>query len=246
MSRGEQDAWKTSASRCVRVPGRVLVCALALALSSCSNDPYPPETGDEKVLYSSFVEAPRTLDPATAYTTNAHAITGAVYDTLLTYHFLKRPLELIPSLAVALPEVEALPGGRTLYRFELRRDLLFAEDDCFELSSPGRRTREILAADVAFQLMRIADPKVGSPVIEPFSNIQGFQAFGERLVARREADPVFAAERIDRQYAGVGRIEGLRIPESHVLEIVLDRAYPQIKYWFAMEFSTPVPWEAIA
>jgi len=42
-------------------------------------------------LYSTFSEAPKTLDPAVAYTTASHVITGNVYDTLLEYHFLKRP-----------------------------------------------------------------------------------------------------------------------------------------------------------
>jgi len=228
---------------------RLLLAAVVFwmfTLPGCSNDPYPPEQAGEKILYSSFIDAPRTLDPATAYTTRSHAITGVVYDTLLKYHFLKRPLELMPGLALALPEVESLGDGRMLYRFELRKDMLFADDDCFERSVPGRRTREIVAADIAFQLMRIADPKVGSPVVEPFSNIEGFQAFGKRLAARRESDEAFAALPADAQYAGVGGVAGLVIPTSHVLEVILDQPYPQIKYWFAMEFSTPVPWEAIA
>lgn len=239
----------TRALACGQIASAVALMLLApglLLVAGCSNDPYPPEPGGTKTLYSSFVDAPRTLDPATAYTTRSHAVTGVVYDTLLKYHFLKRPLELMPGLAVALPTVETLPDGRMRYRFELRRELIFADDACFELSTPGARTREILASDVAFQLMRIADPKVGSPVLEPFSNIDGFQAFGARLVERREADPEFAALRIDRQYAAVGGISGLRTPSSHVLEVTLHKAYPQIKYWFAMEFSTPVPWEAVA
>ena len=224
----------------------VVVLLWDVVLLGCSNDPYPPEEAGEKVLYNSFIDAPRTLDPATAYSVRSHAITGAVYDTLLNYHFLKRPLELIPGLAVALPVVESLGDGRTRYRFELRKDMVFQDDDCFELSGSGTRTREIVAADVAFQLMRIADPKVGSPVVEPFSNIMDFQAFGKRLAARRESDAGFAARPVHEQYAEVGGIEGLVTPTSHVLEVILDKAYPQIKYWFAMEFSTPVPWEAIA
>ncbi len=229
-----------------RLPGLALACLLAVAwLSGCSNDPYPPTREGEKVLYSSFVDAPRTLDPAKAYNTRAHAITGAVYDTLLEYHFLKRPLELVPGLAVALPEKTELPDGRVRYRFELRRDLLFADDVCFELDGPGQRTREVVAADVAFQLARIADPEVGSPVIEPFSNIDGFQAFGRALTARREADPGFAARPVVEQYAELGGIRGLQTPSSHVLDVILHRPYPQIRYWFAMEFSTPVPWEAV-
>ena len=222
-----------------------LVFAL-LGLSGCSNDPYPPEKEGEKVLYSSFVDAPRTLDPATAYNTRAHAITGAVYDTLLKYHFLKRPLELIPGLVIALPEQTELPDGRVRYRFELREDLLYANDECFELGGAGRRTREVVAQDVAFQLSRIADAEVGSPVIEPFSNILGFQEFSRALTARREAEPEFIERPIQEQYAAIGGIAGIETPQRLVLEITLHRPYPQIKYWFAMEFATPVPWEAVA
>ena len=254
MARDQVGVWLNgvAGARSTRRPAVGLLDGLVAAiflmivsLVSCSNDPYPPAKEGEKVLYSSFVDAPRTLDPATAYNTRAHAITGAVYDTLLKYHFLKRPLELIPGLVVALPERTELADGRVRYRFELRQDLLYANDECFELSEPGGRTREVVATDVAFQLSRIADGEVGSPVIEPFSNIQGFQAFSRDLKARREADPHFNQKPIQEQYAAVGQIAGIETPSRYVLLITLHRAYPQIKYWFAMEFATPVPWEAV-
>lgn len=221
------------------------VLAGVLVGTGCSNDPHPPEPEGVKTLYSSFVDAPRSLDPAVAYDTRSHAVTGVVYETLLEYHYLKRPLELIPGLAVALPEVTDLGEGRTRYRFRLREGVLFAEDDCFALGEPGRRTREVVAADVAFQLMRLADPAVGSPVVEPFSNIEGFADFGRALAERREAEPAFEARPAHEQYAAIGGIAGVETPSSHVLDVVLDQAYPQIRYWFAMVFSSPVPWEAI-
>jgi len=229
-----------------RVLARVLAAAIGVAFCACSNDPYPPADEEAKVLYGSFVDAPKKLDPATSYSQSEHIITGAIFDTLLEYHFLKRPLELIPGIAARLPEITDLGGGRSRIRFELRPELLYHDDPCFELSAPGRRTREITTADVAFQIARIADPKVGSPVIEPFSNIEDLQAFGARLVARREADPAFAALPAHEQYAQVGPIAGVRTPTPRTLEITLARAYPQILYWFAMEFTSPVPWEAIA
>jgi oligopeptide transport system substrate-binding protein len=222
------------------------VALFGVVLGACSNDPHPPASPGKKVLYDSFVDAPKSLDPATAYSAREHAITGAVYDTLLKYHFLARPLELIPGLATQMPEVVDLGDGRSRFRFSLRPDLLFHDDPCFELAGPGLRTRTITTADIAFELARVADPKVGSPVVEPFSNIEGFQAFGERLIARREADPAFAALPVHEQYAAAGPIEGIRTPTPTLLEITLARPYPQILYWFAMEFSAPVPWEAIA
>ena len=224
----------------------MLFGALVAVAGACSNDPYPSADAQEKVLYGSFVEPPKKLDPATSYSANEHIYTGAIYATLLEYHFLKRPLELIPSLATSLPEVVDLANGRTRYRFELRPDLLFHEDACFELASDGRRTRLITMADIAFQLMRIADPKVSSPVTDPFSHIEGFQDFTKRLAERRAADVAFAAQPVHEQYAEVGPIAGVATPSSHVLEITLATPYPQILYWFAMQFTTPVPWEAIA
>ena len=85
---------------------------------------------------------------------------------------------------VILSEPRELPGGRVAYRFRLRPDLLFAEDPAFALSG-NEGTREVVAADVAFELMRIADPAVTSPIFETLVKIEGFRAFSERLGALR-------------------------------------------------------------
>ncbi len=217
----------------------------ALALLACNNHPYPPTEGDEKVLYSSFREAPRSLDPAVAYDTGAHAITGSVYDTLLEYHYLKRPYELIPGLATNLPSQRPGDPGYTVYRFDLRPGMMYENDPAFALDEPGRTTREIVAADVAFELCRLADPAVNSPVVEPFSNIQGFQDFGQALTQHRE-DPAFADLPVQDQYASLGGISGVRSVGDHGLEVAVRSDYPQIQYWFAMPFTSPVPWEAVA
>ena len=217
----------------------------AAALATCTNNPYPDEDASKKVVYNTFVEAPKTLDPAVAYTTSAHAITGNIYDTLLEYHFLKRPYTLIPGIATEVPEPEPRTDGRVAYPFTLRPDLLYQDDPAFERGGKGRRTRGIVAADVAFELMRIADPAVNSPVIEPFSNLVGFREFSERLTERRKNEPGFAELPVPVQYERVGPIEGVRVLGPLELEILLANPYPQILYWFAMPFTTPVPWEAI-
>ncbi|MBW2446639.1 MAG: peptide ABC transporter substrate-binding protein, partial [Deltaproteobacteria bacterium] len=218
--------------------------ALALGAGGCNNSPYPDADSDVKVLYTVTPEPPRTLDPAEAYSTVDHAITGPVYETLLEYHFLKRPYQLIPGIAAAVPEPRPLPDGRVAYRFELRDDLLFQDDACFSAFGGTEPTRPIRAADVAFELMRLADPGVNSPVINTFWKIVGMREFSAALKERRE-DEAFAALRIDRQYEQVGPIPGLRVLSDTEFEIVLVEPYPQILYWFAMEFTTPVPWEAV-
>ena len=226
------------------VTARVALVVAAL-LVGCTNDPYPEEHEARKILYFPYETPTKTLDPAVAYTTVDHAVTGPVYDTLLEYHYLARPYRLIPGLAHDVPELETR-GDRSVYRFRLREGLVFHPDPCFSPTGEPAATREIEAADVAFQLMRVADPAVNSPVTSNFTRIEGFAEFGARLVARRETDAAFAARPVHEQYAAVGGIPGVRVPARHQLELVLTDRHPQLLYWFAMEFTTPVPWEAIA
>jgi oligopeptide transport system substrate-binding protein len=227
--------------------GRTLAGVVALvtlaASSGCTNNPYPESDSSKKVLYSVFDDPPKTLDPAVAYTTAEHEVTGAVFDTLVEYHYLKRPYELIPALATQVPQGEELPGGKVRYAFELRPDLLYQEDPCFELS--GKRTRAITAADFEFELKRIADPNVNSPVAEPFANIDGLLAFGKALSARRKADAAFAELPAHRQYEQIGKVQGLVVEGDSKLSIILEKPYPQILYWLAMPFAAPLPWEAV-
>ena len=228
--------------------GMALLAALGacMAATGCTNNPYPHADRDQKVLYSAFHEAPKTLDPAVAYTTAEHVITGNVYDTLLEYHYLARPYRLIPGLAVSVPKGQDLPDGKQTYRFQLRPGVLFHADPCFPPDAAGRRTREVTAADLAFALARIADPAVNSPVIGSFAQIEGFADFSKHLVELRRSDKAFAALPVHAQYAKAGGIAGVLVHGSHELEIVLSQANAQILYWFAMPFTTPVAWEAVA
>jgi len=222
-----------------------ILAAAGLALASCSNNPYPDADDSVKVRYRALAGPPKNLDPAVTYNVADHKITANVYETLLEYHYLKRPYQLLPALAEAVPEPETLADGRVRYRFRLRPGMRFQSDPCFDAAGQQSATREIVAADVAFELMRIGDPEVVSPVVAFFEKIDGFSEFSERLTALREADPAFGEMRIDRQYAAADGVSGIAVRGDHELEIALHEPYPQILYWFAMPFTAPVPWEAI-
>jgi ABC-type transport system substrate-binding protein len=230
----------------VRFTGLVGLCLLLLLGVGCTNDPYPAADRAKKVLYTYFPEAPKTLDPAVAYANTDHVVTGSVFDTLLEYHYTRRPLELIPGLATAVPKVEALPNGHHSYRFRLREGVLFHADPCFALSQKGRDTRELVAADMAFALQRLADPAVNSPAAPTFNDVLGFAAFAKRLVEARKADPAFAELPKHEQYKRAGGIEGVVVHGDRDLQVVLEHPNPQILYWFAMPFTTPMAWEAVA
>ena len=95
--------------------------------------------------------------------------------------------------------------------------------------------------------MRIADPEVASPVVETFAKIDGLarvRASGSRRCARRTP-----RSRRGASTSSTRRRAGSRacsVAGRHELEIVLAEPYPQILYWFAMPFTAPVPWEAVA
>ena len=84
-----------------------LTLAASLLLSACSdqpwNRPYPAADAGRNILYSSFSERPKHLDPAQSYSSNEVTFTGQIYEPPLQYHYLRRPYELIPLTATRLP-----------------------------------------------------------------------------------------------------------------------------------------------
>jgi oligopeptide transport system substrate-binding protein len=222
-------------------------CGLAVlcsgVLGACTNNPYPDADDGKKLYYSSFDEPPKTLDPAQSYTTTEHVFTGVVFDTLLEYHYLKRPYQLIPAQAESVPVAEPLADGHVRYTFTLRPELLFQNDECFRHFS-GKSTRPITAEDFVFEIQRVADPAVNSPVTEPFGNLLGFADFSARL-EKLAKEPGFSKLPARERYQRAGSIAGARAVDGRKLELTLISAYPQILYWFAMPVSTPVAWEAV-
>jgi len=230
--------------------GRALLAVfIAILALGCSNNPYPEADDREKVLYLPYTQPPKTLDPAVSYGTADTVVTNKVFDTLLEYHYFKRPYELLPSMAKQIPEAEELEDGRVRYVFQLRPHLRFQPDPCFQLSGREKAASEgrpVEAEDFVFEFLRIADPKTSSPVIEPFANLDGFREFREALTARRKADKGFESLSLRDQYEKLGGLKGAVAADASTLTITLKAAYPQILYWLAMPVSTPVAWEAVA
>src|SRR5687768_10144154 len=75
-----------------------------------------------------------------------------IFDALLQYDHLARPVRLQPRAAMALPEVT--DGGRT-FTFRIKPGIYFTPDAAFD----GER-RELVAADYVFSLKRMLDPRV--------------------------------------------------------------------------------------
>ncbi|HEV2008667.1 MAG TPA: ABC transporter substrate-binding protein, partial [Burkholderiales bacterium] len=87
---------------------RPLFTLLLLVLAGCSgsisNNPYPSSYAGKNILYSSFAERPKHLDPVQSYSSNEITFTAQIYESPLQYHYLKRPYTLIPCVAEEVPQ----------------------------------------------------------------------------------------------------------------------------------------------
>jgi oligopeptide transport system substrate-binding protein len=72
--------------------------------SAAWNNPHARHQTDN-VRYAAFANAPKTLDPARAYSSDEIQILAQIYEPLLQYHYLKRPYQLTPLTTCALPSV---------------------------------------------------------------------------------------------------------------------------------------------
>lgn len=95
-----------------RVAGMIVVLlSLTLLLGGCDglwNNPYPASESGENILYSSFSERPKHLDPVQSYSSNEYQFLGQIYEPPLQYHYLKRPYELEPLTATQMPAITYL------------------------------------------------------------------------------------------------------------------------------------------
>jgi len=103
-------------------------------------------------------------------------------------------------------------------------------------------TRELIAADYVYQIKRIADPKLHSPI---------YSVMAEYIVGLRElADNIKQARQ--QQKDSVGRyldlnqfpLDGVSVIDRYTYEIKIKGKYPQFLYWMAMPFFAPIPQEA--
>ena len=80
-----------------------------LVLAACGgsewNNPYPAAESGRNILYSSFTERPKHLDPVQSYSANEYAFISNIYQPPLQYHYLKRPYELVPFGAGEMPAI---------------------------------------------------------------------------------------------------------------------------------------------
>ena len=99
-------------------------------------------------------------------------------------------------------------------------------------------TRLLTAADYVYQIKRLANPAVHSPIGGVMAQyIVGFPELMQRLKQHTEQHGEKHPDL--RQF----ELKGVHVVDDHQLVIRLNGVYPQFKYWLAMPFFAPMPWE---
>ncbi len=252
--------------RSISAPGLLLIAMLGL-LAGCEkvwNDPYPGERADAPVLYSAFVNRPKHLDPVQSYSENEATFTYQIYEPPLQYDYLKRPYVLEPAAALQMPDLKLFdangaelpadaPAERIAsseYTIRIRPGMryqphpAFVDDPAMPADPRGiadfrqTATREVVAEDFAYQIKRLASPRLHSPIFELIAGyLPGLRDLHRSLL---EAKVPHEAWLDLRQYP----LDGVEVLDRYTYRIRLKGSYPQFLYWLAMPFFAPVPFEA--
>jgi ABC-type transport system substrate-binding protein len=169
-------------------------------------------------------DGPGSMDPADGSTLYDNRCVSQVYETLVQYKYLKRPLELEPLLLEEMPQ--ASDDGLT-YHFKLKKGVKFHDDPCF----PNGKGRELVTDDVFYSWMRLADTGVGTKnwwLMD--GTIAGLNDYRKNLKG-------------DFDYAA--NIEGMQKISDHEFKIVLAEASPRFYWTMAMFQLSIVPREAV-
>jgi len=193
---------------------------IALVLLACASLGW----AQEKVLRIPIrADGPKTLDPVRGSTQYEAEVCEQVYETLVQYNYLARPLRLEPLLLEEMPEQDGL-----VYKFKLKKGVHFRDDPCF----PGGKGREIVAKDVIYSWKRMADQHNQPRSWWLFEGtIKGFDEYRK---AQNEA----------AEFDYEAPVEGMRILSDYEFEVELTMPVYRFLYVLAMFQTAVVPREA--
>ncbi len=230
------------------------------------NNPYPARESKERIYYSSFAEQPKTLDPARSYVVNELLFTEQIYEPALQYDYLKRPYELVSRTLTELPKVRyEKKNGKvvaSIYTLHVTPGIFYQPHPAFAknaednyeyyplpsgfLAHKGIKvlsdfnvvgTRELVADDYVYEIKRLANPAVNSPIYGLMAEyIAGFSAYADTLPKKGHSKTYLDL----RDYP----LEGAYTLDRYTFEVRLKGEYSQFMYWLAMPFFAPIPWEA--
>ncbi len=257
-------------------PRILLLVSLGLLQTACDvsqlNNPYPATDSGKTVLYSSFAERPKHLDPAVAYSSDEYGFIGQIYEPPLQYHYLKRPYELQPLTAAQLPTVRYLDSqGQPVpdnagdaaiayseYLITLKPGIHYQPHPAFSKNAQQQFLyHQLDAAQLAgidslsdFKLQQsrelVAEDYVYQIKRLAFPKIQS--PIAELMAGYIDGFAEFAEQtaKIDIRDLRHQPLRGVKALNDTQYRIRIKGKYPQFQYWLAMPFFAPMPWEADA
>src|SRR6202521_892813 len=178
-----------------------------------------------KVLRVAYTSAERGFDCARESDEFTGILCDNIFDALLQYDHLARPIKLQPRAAQAMPEIA--DNGRT-YTFRIKKGIYFTPDPAFE-----GKPRELVAADYVYSLKRFLDPRVRAQwafLLE--GKIEGGAALAEEAKRSGRFD-------YDRP------MEGLRALDRYTLRIRLVEPDYNMLYILTMPATAAVAREVV-
>jgi ABC-type transport system substrate-binding protein len=256
---------------------RVLILIIfAVFLNACDyselNNPYAEEDENLPVLYQSFSERPKHLDPAVAYSENEYAFIAQIYEPPFQYHYLKRPYQLAPLTATGMPEINYLNAqGQKLgegantgeiaftdYVIEIQPHIRFQPHQALAKDSQGNYVYHHLTGTQINQLSRLTDLEAtGSRELTADDYIYQIKRLAHPKVQSPIAEIMknyivgfddFSRQTGDKQKTEIKDmpISGVQALSRYQYRIRIKGKYPQFIFWLAMPFFAPMPWEADA
>jgi oligopeptide transport system substrate-binding protein len=201
----------------------VIVAVLALGYFGWSNIKFASST--PTLLRLSLDNAIESLDPAKSFSDDSLVVSSQVMEPLFQYHYLKRPYEIQPLVAEALPQFDS---KGTVLKIKIRKNIEFHQHPAFQ----GKK-RLLKAQDFVVQFKRLAMESLKSPGRSLFSGlILGFDTFGKK---------------INENWKNIESVsmEGVEALDDHTLVIRMNHSEPNIIYYLALNFVVPVPWEIV-
>ena len=198
----------------------VFLAAFAIAFGS------PAAMSQKKVLRMAFRTAETGFDPQRIDDRYSVGICENLFEGLLTYDYLARPVKLVPLVAESIPVPE---DGGTRYTFRIKPGILFADDPAFK----GRK-RELVARDFEYAIKRFRDPVNRSPYEWLFENkIVGL----DELAAK--------AKLPGASFDYDERIAGIEVRDKYTVSFKLKEPDFNFLYVLAMPNVVPVAREVI-
>ena len=231
------------------------------------NNPYPKSQQNEEIYYNTFDEEPKHFDPAVSYSSDEYRFIQQIYEPPLQYHYLKRPYELIPLTAEAVPQPryfdmsgKELPQGasaasvaRAVYEIRIRPGIMFQPHPCFAKTEDGTlRYHNLTKADVK-GFTEIKDfPMTGmreltaadyvyqiKRMADPRLSCPILSTLQDYILGMKAYSAALANAQTDAPFPGVA------VVDRYTYRVTLKAKYPQFVYWLAMPFFSPMPEEAI-